>query len=122
MKKNKAMQLVKALRSGEYHQGKGQLVDDDDNFCCLGVACNISKTDLQWEKISGPLWVIGNATITLPKKIRDEFGFCSLTGRRRDNKFLTINNQQYLSLVIANDQGCSFDQIADYIEENWEAL
>ena len=29
----------KDLRSGEYHQGKGQLVEGGDNYCCLGVAC-----------------------------------------------------------------------------------
>jgi hypothetical protein len=32
---------LKALRSGEYKQGRGQLRDANNNFCCLGVLCNI---------------------------------------------------------------------------------
>jgi hypothetical protein len=38
--KVKAM-WIKALRSGEYKQGKGQLRSVENNFCCLGVLCNI---------------------------------------------------------------------------------
>lgn len=34
-----------ALRSGEYKQGRGTL-RSDNNFCCLGVACDIAKEDL----------------------------------------------------------------------------
>lgn len=35
---------VKALRSGKYKQGKGQLFQKEDNqYCCLGVACVIQK-------------------------------------------------------------------------------
>lgn len=32
---------IKALNSGEYKQGFGQLRDRDDNFCALGVLCNL---------------------------------------------------------------------------------
>ena len=37
-------QWIEALRSGKYEQAKGILRDVDDNnkFCCLGVACEIS--------------------------------------------------------------------------------
>lgn len=31
-----------ALRSGTYTQGVGQLRDSADNFCCLGVLCEIA--------------------------------------------------------------------------------
>ena len=31
---------TKALRSGNYDQGTGTLLDDG-HFCCLGVACDI---------------------------------------------------------------------------------
>jgi hypothetical protein len=30
-----------ALRSGDYKQGQFLLRDIDDNFCCLGVACDV---------------------------------------------------------------------------------
>lgn len=32
---------VKALRSGKYKQGFGSLRDKEDNFCALGVLCNL---------------------------------------------------------------------------------
>jgi hypothetical protein len=32
---------IAALLSGDYNQGTGQLRDVDNNFCCLGVLCNI---------------------------------------------------------------------------------
>lgn len=34
-----------ALRSGTYTQGEGQLRDQDDNFCCLGVLCQIAAQE-----------------------------------------------------------------------------
>jgi hypothetical protein len=39
--KRQAMKWIKALRSGEYEQGYGQLETHDHKFCCLGVACKI---------------------------------------------------------------------------------
>src|SRR5690348_17476896 len=33
---------VAALRSGEYRQGSGTLRSDQDEFCCLGVLCDLA--------------------------------------------------------------------------------
>ncbi len=51
---------VAMLRSGEYTQGTSLLRTEDDNFCCLGVACDMSiresKVDMygaQWVKENG---------------------------------------------------------------------
>lgn len=41
LKKKIKDRWVKALRSGEYSQGKNVLRDHEDNFCCLGVLCNL---------------------------------------------------------------------------------
>lgn len=41
MNKNIKKQWLKALRSGEYTRGVGQLRDKDNKFCCLGVLCNL---------------------------------------------------------------------------------
>ena len=40
-----------ALRSGKYKQGTGLLRDHEDNFCPLGVLCDINKevTGEEWE-------------------------------------------------------------------------
>lgn len=42
---------IKALRSGEYRQGHGMLRDYQGQFCCLGVACEV--TDLPYCHTSG---------------------------------------------------------------------
>jgi hypothetical protein len=36
---------VEALRSGEYEQGKDQLRSSDDEFCCLGVLCDVAHKE-----------------------------------------------------------------------------
>lgn len=44
---------IEALRSGDYRQGYHKLrnynKDEDDTFCCLGVACDVLKEDLEGE-------------------------------------------------------------------------
>jgi len=123
MKKNKAMKLVKALRSGVYKQGRGVLVDGKDRFCCLGVACNISNLPLQWKNTMSGDFSIGGEVTELPSSIQEEYGFYSDIGRLRDhNSFMEINNKRYNSLAGANDDGCTFDQIADFIENNYKRL
>lgn len=125
MKKAKAMKLVRALRSGAYHQGQNRLVDDEDRFCCLGVACNISTQLLEWDSYLSEgkrKWHIGGYGSTLHPTIKEEYGFYSSDGLRRDKKPLIIGGKPYDSLLGANDGGCTFDQIADYIEHHWEAL
>ncbi len=89
MKKRKAMQLVEALRSGKYNQGKNLLVDDNDNFCCLGVACNISRADLTWEFYKDR-WFMDNRYGSLPPRIKKEFGFYE-----HDPKAYWVKHEEY---------------------------
>ena len=121
MKKHKAMQLVKALRSGAYQQGTGRLVNSEDEFCCLGVACNISKQAIPWGR-NGGSWEMAGEDQVLPKAIQLEFGFVHNTGGRVDYEPITIGGERYVDLMDANDEGVSFADIADYIEKNWEYL
>lgn len=39
---------LEALRSGRYKQGKSRLRNNKDEFCCLGVLCDISGQG-QWK-------------------------------------------------------------------------
>lgn len=39
---------IHALRSGSYKQGKYTLRDIGNNFCCLGVLCDVVDPD-RWE-------------------------------------------------------------------------
>jgi hypothetical protein len=79
---------VKALRSGEYKQGKGRLeLHNDDgstSYCCLGVLNAIDESIYA----------------------SDNF-FLSLV-------ILDINTQ--MRLAIMNDGGATFNEIAEYIE------
>jgi len=108
MIKARADELVAALRSGKYTQTNGQL-RDGDAFCCLGVACDISKLG-EWN---------GNKYFSeegiLPNEVRDYFGFYNSNGGVRD-----YHTESCLSEL--NDKGQSFIEIADFIETNWERL
>lgn len=122
------MELVKALRSGEYEQGRKVLGDNQDRFCCLGVACAISSASLEWKKeIEGAwskdfVWAIDGEKYYLPEKVRKEFGFHDSIGGRDDSQHILIKDKKYACLPEVNDDGIPFSDIADYIEKNWERL
>lgn len=81
---------VKALRSGEYKQGTGTFLDDKNRYCCLGVLCAITNAQ------------------PVP---------FSSTGWMHLNKYLDYCDEQ-APLYRMNDDGASFAEIADYIEEH----
>lgn len=113
MNKNEA-KLVKALRSGKYKQCEHQLHNPDDNsYCCLGVACKISRLG----KFEGNVFFVktdrDKATTVLPTKVRQWLGWNSNQGTAYVD---TDVRNQNLWLSQLNDQGFTFDQIADFIE------
>lgn len=71
MKHDKMLELVAALRSGKYKQGRNQL-RYGDKFCCLGVACDISGLS-EWTKGDSYKYLGDDAV--LPKRVQDYFGF-----------------------------------------------
>src|SRR3990167_8465561 len=80
--KARVRRLVTALRSGKYKRGKGQL-RDDDKFCCLGVACDISGVG-EWQ---GDAYVVkkwGAGFATLPGPVAKYFGF------NENDPFMTV--------------------------------
>ena len=97
---------VKRLRSGEYEQGQGVLKDIDDTYCCLGVLASIYLDEhnkgWRFEECYDRLY--------LPKAIVNWAGL--------SNYYNDININDKCSLVSMNDEGCSFEEIADVIEEN----
>jgi hypothetical protein len=102
---------VSALRSGEFEQGLHRLYLNN-TYCCLGVAgelCGISPSEMENKGvfIVDPLDVACENTLLindgiLPKQIIGES---------------TSNNIVY-ELTSMNDNGSSFNKIADWIEEN----
>lgn len=120
MKQTIKEKWIAALRSGEYKQGQNQL-KKGDFFCCLGVLTDLYAKEKgltwipNWRKDSKEVYgdaavpsfhVVawaglkeGNPTVVVPESIRGKTGFhCE-------------------SLAQMNDRGCTFEQIADTIEQ-----
>jgi hypothetical protein len=99
-----AKKWIEALRSGKYEQAKDQL-KKGDKFCCLGVACDISKLG-EW---SGNEYMDNEKS--LPGMVTDWLGLTSGMG-------IFYNG----CLSELNDEGYSFEKIADIIESEPEGL
>lgn len=128
MKKRIAMKWIKALRSGEYAQARGFLVNVDshgnESFCCLGVLCNLA-TEAGYGQWQGTSFVDdlseGNDAI-LPNGVVKWAGMKDPTGELPiacKTSSLT-KNAKYLTVL--NDKGATHSEIADLIETYWEQL
>ncbi len=109
-------QWVKALRSAKFEQGRECLRDTDNNFCCLGVACHLLRPNL-WAKRENssafimrmlPSSVEGNADsfseAYMPVQLAKKVGLCD----EAQGHLASMND----------DDDCSFEEIANWIEEN----
>jgi hypothetical protein len=137
---------VAALRSGEYRKGVGRLarIDLDDgvtSYCCLGVLCEISPaveqvmpefsdgTRPRYQSLVDPE---DSDSALLPSAVLAWSGLESWTGGilglEKNNPEFFIGSVPdengnpseeslgYFSLAGLNDDGFTFDQIADVIE------
>jgi hypothetical protein len=119
MKYEIAMKWVEALRSGNYKQGHFGLRytnDKIDEFCCLGVLCDISGQG-EWHKDN---FLINDSSFQqyerkaglLPNKVMEWAGIQTPDCKIYKDSLIALNdNKDY-----------SFDQIAHYIEKNWKEL
>ena len=103
---------VKALRSGEYKQCQGEM-HNGVGFCCMGVVCDVELDDW-WiaSKVSGLGWSIGLEPDE--KRLLDGIS-------RLPSWFLNAIDLEWIEqckLIAMNDQDYTFDEIADWIEEN----
>lgn len=107
---------VAALRSGDYRQGTGQLAGREGDgvyaFCCLGVLCDIA----------GIGYTVHESTdVTLGVYRRYKFGGqtdpATLPYAFREKVGIPANEVDEL-VAMNDDLGASFDEIANYIEEN----
>jgi hypothetical protein len=110
MKENQ-QKLVEALRSGRYQQGRGELKSrfEDNCFCFWGVVCDVSGLS-SWTKSNIGGWnnYMGEAVFP-PNAVKDWVGFdCSIG--------VTIDGHE-ADLMVHNDNGISFAQLADAIEQ-----
>ena len=99
---------VAALRSRKYKQGRFFLKNFDDEYCCLGVLCDIIDSS-KWEttKEKNPAWTSSNG-----EKLRTSFNNKDL------EKIGLTEKEQDMLISLNDDNEFSFSLIADYIEEN----
>ena len=116
-----AKQWVAELRSGKYKQAKRVLRTPDDEFCCLGVLCDIIDPE-RWGnegRITGTYQGGGVSGIEFQREWESGFlpqdvyvfppsPFLNLVG---------LSYEQAKRLAGMNDGGKSFEQIANKIEE-----
>lgn len=121
MKKAIAKKWVAALRSGDYQQGKGRLRNNQDQFCCLGVLCNLHAQ--AHPKIAAAQTDKNYLThdAYLPEEVMAWAGMQREDGTIPQRK-IRIGETYYTDLACANDQGVTFHQIADAIEQNKDFL
>jgi hypothetical protein len=91
-----------ALRSGEYKQGQGflkhRLPEGGDLYCCLGVALKLCGRK------------------RFPKEVETQF-FSEYGSLKLLHPTITAQDEK--ALAQKNDDGFSFAEIADYIDERF---
>jgi hypothetical protein len=99
---------IDALRSGNYNQTTGtlkeQLPDGDYGYCCLGVCVSVLGEEPQAE-IRDDVNFIEEDPMSVYRKLEEELG--------------KIGIDQDI-LIQMNDEGKTFQEIADRIEEMME--
>lgn len=113
-----ARQWTAALRSGEYQQGVGKL-NQNGKFCCLGVLCelypdgDLVKTygGVSKEGFNGIVTYDGVSSLP-PARVRNWAGLDTEYG----DLPLEDKNGGVAYLTKLNDDGMTFDQIADLID------
>ena len=109
---------VDALRSGKYKQGKNALRTENDEFCCLGVLEDVMGTPCVKGGIGLVQTIRGNKYAYHHSKT--DFSIGVLT--RKTYEDLKITNRGQTKLIDMNDSGASFDEIADFIENNYDFM
>ena len=88
---------VAALRSGEYKQGRGSMLDEKGRHCCLGVLCDVLGRE--------------------PRAVDGHDG--KLNAEHYDFVYGDDMVGEFAGTLAAhNDQGSSFDALANYIEQH----
>lgn len=103
---------VAALRSGEYKQGMGSLRSSSNEFCCLGVLCDLhsKEIDCKWtdgEWVEGVMTYLGKSG--LPPRVVIEWAELV--------DMSVIIAGEVMLLDEHNDSEATFAQIAQAIEE-----
>jgi hypothetical protein len=100
--------MAQSLRSGEYKQGYSQLRTETSRYCCLGVLCDILPNNT-WEFVPSReryhSAIPGHDPmgLYLPDSLLEQ---------------LNLSGDEQSDLIGLNDNGYTFDEIANVIEEH----
>lgn len=102
-----------ALRSGEYAQTAGTLQGDGNQYCCLGVLCRVMEKLEMYEPTTD-----GEEKSLLGGLLRDQLVVRELMWRQDALMGKEGLEEPWIEAKLAemNDAGCSFERIAEYIE------
>lgn len=92
---------IEALESGKYKQGRNRLRSEEDEFCCLGVLCNICP-DVEWEHDEDGWLTDGDALAVYscpPKEAMDWVGLNRPIGEYGETRCLASDNDNELSFA-----------------------
>ena len=102
---------LSALRSGDYKQTKSCL-HKGDGFCCLGVLCDLygKENNVEWKLVdAGIYYEFQDKKACPPLSVVEWAGFGS------SNPYICSRS---LTLGELNDNGSTFNEIADIIQEH----
>lgn len=118
MPKASAEKFLKALRSGEYKQGKFKLKDAYGGYCCLGVMQQCLTGQVETTSLGG---VLGYPTAEWYKMNKITLGTVINTGGEVNIGGLLLPDGSRTTAGSMNDTlGYTFEQIADVFEANME--
>lgn len=107
-----------ALRSGEYKQGAGKLRNREDEFCCLGVLCDLQSKSGQpvaeWKEDAYIQSVTFGDESGVPPRAVVEWAAEGYIGQDR-----SFNINYGTNLTSMNDSGVPFAEIAALIDEKF---
>ena len=149
MKESLLKSWIAALRGGDYHQGQSRLMKSkggDRNYCCLGVLCDLIEPEgWEWNEENDEYRFVvdhDSSYELLPLPIAEDVGLTASGAFSVAVKEVTVDGHSYMtskqpdtytwdqwddapmydSLVEMNDDGTSFDQIADLLDTEYQLV
>lgn len=120
MKKEIKKQIIEALKDGFYEQSVGLLRTGQDGFCFLGVLCDLYNSFYSgidfWNIDMYGVWDFMGFTEEIPVKVQLWSGLDSVCSLPNNALYFLSNGKKADSMVELNDDGRSFDELAEIID------
>ena len=107
--------VISALRGGKYPQGNCWL-QKDNKFCCLGVIAELAKIEKRRRNRNEDEGYVDDV---IEYKIPNKTG-SNWTAGEIPKSLCGLNHDQCNTLANMNDADKSFEEIAEFLEQNQE--